>query len=158
SPRARWLGPEDTIGIGDFSIRLAPRSAELAHESSVSVQDWNPLEAGSALRVQLPKVALELDGQSSNVRRLQLDRVLTLMGRASACKLRFQDICVSTFHCALVQNAYGLWIVDLMSKDGVWANGQRVRWARLDDGARLRVGSFPMHVWHERAIRASANG
>jgi pSer/pThr/pTyr-binding forkhead associated (FHA) protein len=155
---AGWLGPEDTLNIGDFSIRLAPRSAESSSETSASLQECNPLEARSANRAGLPTFSLELAGRNGNVQRLQVDRVLTLVGRVSACKLRLLDQSVSRFHCALVQTPHGLWAIDLHGKDGTWVDGRRVRWARLDNGARLRAGSFPMRVWHERDCLAPTAG
>jgi pSer/pThr/pTyr-binding forkhead associated (FHA) protein len=155
---AGWLGPDDTLVIGEFSVRLAPGSAELRRSSSVPSHGWNPLKAGSATRAGLPAFALELGGRSGNLRRVQVDRVLTLVGRTPPCKLQLLDRSVSRIHCALLQTAEGLWAIDLHGRDGMWADDRRVRWARLDDGARLRVGNFPMRVWHERDCLAPAAG
>src|SRR5262249_181556 len=63
SRSAGWLGPDDVLGVGDFTVRLAPGSAELLHASSVSSQEWNPLEAGSATRAGLPTFSLECASQ-----------------------------------------------------------------------------------------------
>jgi pSer/pThr/pTyr-binding forkhead associated (FHA) protein len=156
--RAGWLGPEDTLGIGDFSVRLAPSSAEQLSQALDCPQDVDPLVAGSASRAHSIPTALELAGRNGSARCLSVDRALTLVGRAAACQVRLPVHGVSSFHCALVQTASGLWIVDLLGRDGVTVSGRRVRWARLDDGAQILVGRFPIRVWHERETCAPHAG
>src|SRR5260370_445503 len=64
--------------------------------------------------------------------RWRVNRPLTLVGRADACKLRLRDLRVSGFHCSLTAGPLGVWVVDLLSREGVRLNGQRVRWAALE--------------------------
>src|SRR5262249_58053764 len=59
SRSAGWLGPDDVLGGGDFTGRLAPGSAGLLNVSSFSSHEWNPLETSSAARARLPTLFLE---------------------------------------------------------------------------------------------------
>jgi pSer/pThr/pTyr-binding forkhead associated (FHA) protein len=151
--RKEWLGPDETLGMGRCSVRLA--RDEKANAPASSKMEWDPCQSGTADRLQFPAATLECLGASVRTQRWQLDSVLTLVGRASTCQLRLPDPSMSAFHCALLLTAHGLWMVDLFGRDGVWVNGRRMRWAHLDDGACLQVGRFPMRVWYQPATLAA---
>ena len=53
---------------------------------------------------------------------------------------------VSPIHCALLQTPAGLWVVDLLGRQGIAVNGTAVRWARLEDADELRIGPFLIRV------------
>src|SRR5262249_60601480 len=117
-------------GNGELSGQVGSRRPEA---DAGSCPDWSPRETDAQDRFRVPEITLELAGKVGTTQRLRLDPILTLVGRDEACKLRLDDRNVSSFHCALVQTVEGLWIVDLLGKDGVVVDGRRVRWARLDD-------------------------
>jgi pSer/pThr/pTyr-binding forkhead associated (FHA) protein len=75
-----------------------------------------------------------------------VNRSLTLVGRASCCKLRLHSPLVSRTHCALLLTAVGLWVINLLGREGVHVNGTAMRWALLEDADELRIGRFRIRV------------
>src|SRR5262249_40949708 len=67
---------------------------------------------------------------------------LSLIGRTAECQLALADDSISRYHASLIRTPRGMWVIDLLSREGVWVNGTRVRWAWLDDGDALRIGRF----------------
>jgi hypothetical protein len=47
---------------------------------------------------------------------------------------------VSRYHCSFLLTAEGVWVIDLLSREGTYVNGQRVKWACLRDGDRVELG------------------
>ena len=85
-----------------------------------------------------------------------MNRPVALVGRAAACKVHIQGAGVSGYHCGLVRGPLGVWVVDLLSREGTRVNGAKAAWARLEDGARLQVGPFVLRVWYEAPGEQSA--
>jgi pSer/pThr/pTyr-binding forkhead associated (FHA) protein len=88
------------------------------------------------------KNATQLGGGPAPV--WQLDRTVTFVGQALQCKVRFKCPSVSRVHCALLRTPGGVWVIDLLGRNGISVNGSRVRFAKLTDGTELRVGRFRM--------------
>lgn len=140
-----WLDAGQVLSIGPYSLRFTgPTPAGPAPAG-------NPLETRSAEQHLLPGAVLEFVNGMTRQSRWRLSRVLTLTGRAPGCKLQLADNSVSRFHCALLGTPEGVWVIDLLGRDGTWVNGQRVRWARLEDGDRLQVGRFVVRLLYEPA-------
>lgn len=143
-----WLFRDDTIGVGPYLVRLTGGVRPLSGEEPPRP---NPLATRSLNGEVLSRLALELRGKSEATpapRRVEMRRVLMLMGRTADCRLRFDADLVSRFHGAIVRTPAETWVVDLLSRDGLRLNGARVRWSRLDDGDKLTVGPFHMVVRH----------
>src|SRR5262249_26011434 len=102
----------------------------------------------------LPPVSLEFvkggGGESLGPTRCPVHRTLVFLGRTDGCKVRLMHSSVSKFHCSLIQTPRGVWIVDLLSRNGVWVNGNKVPWARLEEGDRFEVGDFVLRLRYER--------
>jgi hypothetical protein len=56
---------------------------------------------------------------------------------------------VSRFHANLVRTPLGVWVIDLLTREGTYVNGERVRWAWLADGDTVRIGSFTFILRYE---------
>jgi hypothetical protein len=69
-----------------------------------------------------------------------------LFGRSEECQLVLTDDSISRYHGSLVRTPAGIWVVDLLSREGVWVNGLRVKWAWLAEGDALRIGRFTFVV------------
>jgi DNA-binding NtrC family response regulator len=69
-----------------------------------------------------------------------------LIGSAEHCAVRLGDEMVSRRHAALEQDAIGLRIVDLDSRNGTWLGKTRVRDAYVVGGETVRVGSTTLTV------------
>ncbi len=130
---AGWL--DSPIHIGPYRLQLPDRPATALQQGL----DWNPLETAAADQRILPVVSLEVvDGGRSTA--YTLDRVLTLGGRSTACKLQVPNVSLSRYHCSFLLTAEGVWVIDLLSREGTFVNGQRVKWACLRDGDRVELG------------------
>jgi predicted component of type VI protein secretion system len=139
-----WLHPGQDLQIGPFSIRYTLETGAPSALTGV-----NPLEARGTDVQLLPAMALEFANGLTRQPRWRLNRILTLAGRATNCKLQLADVTVSRYHAAFVAAPQGLWVVDLLGKDGTRVNGERVRWAQLEDGDRVQLGKFLIRIWQE---------
>jgi len=156
-PRASgWVVPGEPIRIGPFQIRLPPASAtcevpsamlrhstsHIAHRTSHVPPAWHPLFPDSGGLLPNPPVNLEFLNGKTQKRQWQVNRVLTLLGSAPACKVRLVSRSVAQIHCYLVATPAGVWVVDLLSTAGVFRNGTPIRFARLEDADQLLLGEF----------------
>lgn len=137
-----WLEPEQFVWLGRYRIRWRGQLATGAEQAGI----LDPLSSGPIDRTdadQLPQAELELPIRiGENLSSWMISSRLSLIGRSTLCQLVLTDNSISTYHASLVRTPLGLWVVDLLSREGVWVNGTRVRWAWLDDGDTLRVGRF----------------
>jgi hypothetical protein len=69
-----------------------------------------------------------------------MSRALALIGRSTACQVRLMNPSVSNFHAAMVRTPSGVWIVDLLSREGIEVDGMCVRAARLEAGSDAGKG------------------
>jgi len=147
-----WLDLGKSLWIGRHRVYLADDSPgkqpnpELPEEPLLS-RDFKP--------PNLPPVSLEFvkggvhQGGVLRPARCAVNRVLVLMGRTDGCKIRLMDSSVSKFHCSLIRTPRGVWVVDLLSRNGIWVNGTKVPWARLEQGDRLEVGEFVLRLRYD---------
>ena len=82
-------------------------------------------------------------------------RVMSLIGSASGCKFRLTDPSVSRFHASLLRTPDGVWVVDLLGKDGITINEVPVRSGRLDHGDVVGIGRYQLRCQF-RARRADS--
>jgi pSer/pThr/pTyr-binding forkhead associated (FHA) protein len=148
-----WLETSQTLDIGPFALRLGPARTDApgaAAPISPPTYLGNPLEARAADYFHLPPATLEFTNGLTRQSRWRLNRALTLVGRAPGCKLQLADVSVSRFHCAILGAQDSVWVIDMLGKDGTRVNGERVRYARLDNGDRVQIGKFVVRLWHDR--------
>jgi pSer/pThr/pTyr-binding forkhead associated (FHA) protein len=138
-----WLGRGERIEIGPYRIGLAGGDRD-PHEAGLLPAD--PLRARPAGDDPLPEVALEFPDRPAGAIPWPVRRVLTLVGRSRRCKVQLADAGVSRCHCSLVRTPGGVWVVDLLGRDGTQLNGTSIRCAQLNDGDRLLVGDFTLRV------------
>lgn len=137
-----WLGHNGVLGVGPYRIQVV--GAEVV-DGSPSLPP--PLAARTLWGdAALPRAALDWPTGGDGHSRHELGRVVNLMGRARGCRLRIHDESVSQHHCALLRTPKGLFVVDLLSREGTWVNGSRVRWSRLDEGDRIEIGRFKARI------------
>jgi pSer/pThr/pTyr-binding forkhead associated (FHA) protein len=147
-----WLRPEEPLGVGPFWIRLC---RGVGAKPAQAPDDWNPQAREPEDQSLSPAVTLEFLNGESQQSRWEIDRRLTLVGASTLCKVRFHGPQVARFHASLVHTPAGLWVVDLLSAEGILVNGQRVRWTRLGDGDQLDVGGFLMHAHYDTQALAA---
>jgi pSer/pThr/pTyr-binding forkhead associated (FHA) protein len=144
-----WLDAGETIRVGRYLIQ-----AEGERLAEVSPAPADPLVSRTFVDPLLPPVSLEFvkggvrNGQSSP--RCRINRVLVFFGRTAGCKVRLMHSSVSKFHCCLIRTSRGVWVVDLLSRNGVWVNGTKVPWARLEEEDDLEIGDFVLRLQYDR--------
>lgn len=132
-----WLDPGTPVGIGPFQLRLRIPASD---RPSAYPAGYNPLTADAGDKTR-PVVALEFRNGRRAKDRWQVNRLLTLVGRATDCKIHLTAEDISPYHCGIVSTPSGLWVVDLSGR-GVVVNGERMRVAPLPQGSELWVGRF----------------
>lgn len=78
--------------------------------------------------------------RGGEVRRLELTRQVTHLGRGFAATLQLEDPGVSRRHAIVVQRRGSVRILDDRSANGTWVNGRRVFDAELHDGDVIVMG------------------
>ncbi len=144
-----WLDPGGTLRIGPYAIRRVgadvPENPVRVSPDPLNCDDNDLANASS-----LPRAGLELPVRVGNRDELwRIDGRLALIGRFESCQLILRDSSVSRFHAALVRTPKGVWITDLQSRDGVYVNGVKVRWAWVEDGDTVRIGQFTSILRYE---------
>lgn len=144
-PAGQLTGPllhSQYLGIGPYTIRPSNGAASAEDATGASP---NPLSS-LADDPSLPRWSLEFRGEVAQQRTWIVDRPLTLVGRASFCKVRLRSPLVSRVHCALLNTTSGLWFVDLLGRKGTFVKGTAVRWARLEPDDELQIHPFLIRV------------
>jgi pSer/pThr/pTyr-binding forkhead associated (FHA) protein len=141
--RSGWVDGQRGVRIGPFRIRAGGDAGPVNLVDPL--QRGVRIAAGSPEDSPLPTVTLEFP-QELEQPPWRVSRMLTLVGRAPECPLRLEDRGVSKFHCSLLRMPAGVWLVDLLGRDGIDVNGQPVRWARLEHGDRVRVGPYLFRI------------
>lgn len=149
------LADGDLIAIGPFEIRFhaqgeAADSRDSADAEGSATQFVAPEElSGKARKPRAPR-AKPQPGQK-NVKLVAAEGPLQntvyrdwaealAFGRDPANDVVLPDDSVSLKHARVERRAEGCWVVDLGSANGTFLNGVRVEQAKLENGARLRIG------------------
>jgi pSer/pThr/pTyr-binding forkhead associated (FHA) protein len=146
-----WLDSGKSLWVGRHRVYLENEPTE---KPSPELPE-TPLLSREFRPPNLPPVSLEfVKGgiQKKGVlkaARCGVNRVLVLLGRADGCKIRLLDSSVSKYHCSLIRTPRGVWVVDLLSRNGIWVNGAKVPWARLEQGDRLEIGAFVLRLHYD---------
>src|SRR5690606_1311777 len=70
---------------------------------------------------------------------------------------RLPDPSVSRIHCAVVATPRGVWLVDLLSREGTRVRGEPVQFTRLEEGDRFEVGIYRLRIrYHQHGAAAPA--
>lgn len=140
-----WVHPESGVTIGPFRLgRPEPNLAPLSSEPERGLPAAIPMSR-SFHQPDLPEATLEMLGSRLGSS-WTVDRSLVLIGTASSCKVRLQGGGVSRHHASLLRTPGGLFVVDLLSREGLIHNGQRVRYARIGDEDELILGRYRLQV------------
>ena len=150
APRAQgWLAESSAITVGPYRIRRSASGAVAGYAHDFDVFD-SPLQSNAGDKDSLPRAALELPIRMGDGPSLwRFESRLALAGRSEICQFVLTDESVSKFHAALVRTPLGVWVIDLLAREGTYVNGERVSWAWLSDGDTLRIGSFTFILRYE---------
>lgn len=142
--------PCDAALLDNRGIRIGPYTIRRVDETTPGEDFFpapvNPLSSDADDPSLLPRLALEIRGGVARQQVWLVDRPLTLIGRASFCKVRLHSPSVSQAHASLVNTSTGPWILDLLGREGIYVNGISVRWARLESEDEIRIGQFRIRL------------
>jgi pSer/pThr/pTyr-binding forkhead associated (FHA) protein len=147
APGSGWLAPGELLEVGPFGLRLVG-GADAAETDSGPGAAFDPMAGGGGGGEPpgLPRVTLEFPGREVPAPPWPMNRVLAMVGRSAACRVRLGGPEVSQYHAALVRTPVGLWVVDLLGRHGIAINGLSRRWGRLGDGDELTVRQHRVRV------------
>ncbi len=148
-----WLAPGEALRIGPYEVRLVRAGGERA-----AAPAWSPTETRRPDASGGWPAVVELSREGRTEARCRLTRVLTLVGRSPACRLRLSSRTVSRYHCALLRTATAVWAVDLRGRGGLRVGGTPVPFARLADGDQVEVGAFALRLRGIKAAGAAPAG
>jgi len=135
-----WFDPASELVVGPYVItHVALETTMLARRDNQS----------SKLPADLPAVYLEFINGLGSSRNRQSRRVLgpvTLLGSSRQCDLWLRDESVSKVHASLVLTREGLWVVDLLGREGVQIDERPAYWKRVHDGSLVTIGRFHFRV------------
>ena len=133
-----WMDVGVPMRIGPFQLRLcspvSPHPVQFAPR-------YSPLQSDPAVVNTGSNFTLEFRNGKRARDRWVVNRLITLVGRASECKIRLSADDIAAYHCGLVLTPTSLWVVDLSGR-GVVVNGERMRVSPLEPGAELWIGRF----------------
>ncbi len=142
--RGGWIDRSRPVQVGVTTIRVVEGDR---------AGDEGPGPGPTSRRYKssrpLPRAVLEMRGSGEEMRRLPLDRVLTLVGGSQGCHVRLPGPGISRFVCGPLRTSVGVWAVDLLSSRGVAVNGAICRQVRLEDGDVLRIGALAVRLTYE---------
>ncbi len=151
-----WFDEHHPITIGPYRLKLGASSRD--ERPAEPEMDTSAFFRTHSSRSVLPTVTLQYLSHSGPGETWTLHRPITLVGSSSRCKLRLRHESVSRVHCSLLLMPDGLWVVDLLGKDGTCVDDQPVRYARVRDGSTLKLGRYTFRVAYEqRTERAVAS-
>ena len=137
-----WLDPGGAIQVGPYRIHRTDLQPDSNPHAGMA-DPFSPTSIEGSEPLQLSRPTLELpfrvDGRLST---WAPEGLLALVGRSNQCQLVLADNNISHYHAGLVRTPLGLWIIDLASREGIYVNEMRVRWAWLADGDQVRMGPF----------------
>jgi pSer/pThr/pTyr-binding forkhead associated (FHA) protein len=141
-----WLDVGVPVRIGPFQVRLC---SPVSHRPTHFPLRYSPLQSDPSVIRPGSTFTLEFRNGKRARDRWIVNRLITLVGRASDCKIRLSADDIAAFHCGLVLTPKSLWVVDLSGR-GVVVNGERMRVSPLQPGAELWIGRFLIGL-HTRA-------
>lgn len=137
-PNGCWLN-DQPISIGPFQLRLdRPKSSQ--------DPEYSPLDRSPNLMQDFPQFALQFQGVEQKDNQWPVNRVLTMVGRGSQCKLRLNHPSMPIVQACLMRTKSGCWLIDVQGEGTTGVNDRSVTIAPIDIGDVLRLGPFQVEV------------
>jgi pSer/pThr/pTyr-binding forkhead associated (FHA) protein len=138
-----WVNRNQVLRIGPFSLRFSGWGPD---GPSIIENDWDPLATASPEDDRGPELVLEFLKGPNRPAPWRMTSTLAVVGRAETCNLVLPDMTVWAQHFSLLRTPLGTWAIDLLGQAGITLNDRRVRWGRLEEGDRLRVGKYLIRI------------
>jgi pSer/pThr/pTyr-binding forkhead associated (FHA) protein len=151
--RSGWLDYNKALRIGPYWIRLL---RENTNGQAAAPGSWN-LAATPPGSSGFPDITLEFINWGPQSPTWKMAPLLALVGNSPECRVHLVGQSTSNFHCSLLRTPTGVWVVDLLGRNGTRVNDESVRCARLNDGDRLQVGRFLIRIRYDSQPTDSPN-
>ena len=143
------VGPERIYFDGDFAGSEGDGAGSAGQGGNLPISrafEW----------AALTDARLEFLGAEVNREPWQVSRSLALLGRSPICRVRLEGPEIANIHAALVRTPAGIWVVDLLGRqDRLRVGGATMRFARLEDGDEIGLGSHRLRLRIGEAARPS---
>lgn len=142
-----WLSPEHRLEIGDHFIQLFD-DGWVFDPTVPSPLDYRPRKDSPRPEFGLlPLVHLELIGGASQ--EWPINRIVTLIGRDERCRIKCVGDQISKVHCSLLLLPSGLWVVDLLGRNGIQVDGKVCSCHFLGHESILSIGPYRLRTHYE---------
>jgi len=135
-----WLNRGKFVRVGPYHLSCNFTPEPSTPDIYSSLED--PLNDVIGNPDAIPSLAADILVRNVRQSRWRMNRGLVLVGSSPLARLRLRDPSVSRLHCILVGTPLGIWVVDLLSRGGIFRNGLATSCARIEDGDCLQVGCF----------------
>jgi pSer/pThr/pTyr-binding forkhead associated (FHA) protein len=139
--RTGWMRPGRPLELGPYTLTLVP-TPQVGWLTPPTWGHGNPLAYHPSESASFVPVVGEVSVSGQTRVRWRMNRLLAVVGRSPRCGVYIRDMSLSRFHCSLVRTPMGLWVVDLLSREGTRLNGVPIRCERLREGDELRLGKY----------------
>jgi len=144
-----WLDASSEVRVGGATLRLQGGSTfGEGGRPGLEAGQGSPFQRLTAPEAGAPvaEVLLEAEAPGSEGFTWRMGSVLALIGQSDRCQLRLRSKQIAPIHCALLRTEVGVWVVDLLSTNGIKANGCACKLALLVDGTELNLGPFRFRI------------
>jgi pSer/pThr/pTyr-binding forkhead associated (FHA) protein len=107
-----------------------------------------PTEAASPAELGVGREVVEIE---MNGRRIPVVKRRMVLGRSRECDIQVEDPNVSRRHAEIRQEGATYWMVDLDSTNGIEVRGKRQKRVKLENGAKVTLGSTDLVFRRELA-------
>lgn len=148
-------GPVRGVQIGPYRVRVEISVPTTSTPWTPVAKGLSPLTNRFAGHLDWPLARLEALDSKDGALTCRISRVLTLVGSDATCMIRLKDPGSSRYYAALVRTPVGVWVVDLLSSEGIAVNDARVRHMRLEDRDILQFGRLSLRFRYENVPAGS---
>jgi pSer/pThr/pTyr-binding forkhead associated (FHA) protein len=133
-----WFDNEP-IDIGPYRLSLEKQGLPVKLDDS-------PLDRSSHLADEFPQLAFQFGGVEQSENLWSVNRVLTMIGRGSQCKLRLNHTSMPYVQACLLRTRHCCWLVDIEGTGTTGVNGRAITVAPIDIGDIIQLGPFRVEV------------
>ena len=146
---------DDDLTLGEFGIatRMAQKpAADGPTPEPGATMIYKPVqpptEAASPAELGVGREVVEIE---MNGRRIPVVKRRMVLGRSRECDIQVEDPNVSRRHAEIRQEGATYWMVDLDSTNGIEVRGKRQKRVKLENGAKVTLGSTDLVFRRELA-------
>jgi pSer/pThr/pTyr-binding forkhead associated (FHA) protein len=146
---AGWVGRQEGVWVGSYELALSKPDPD-DWPGTATPPATNPLTERGSGTEWLPPFVVEVAEDGKVMAKGRMNRTLALVGRSADCLFHINSGELSKFHCSLVRTPAGLWVVDLLSRNGTFLNGRRIRFGKIEVGDRVGAGRYSLRFRQSR--------